>query len=111
VLGYGALGKAIVEVILHNHPGAQIVALDLFDLEHTEKRFTFLNRKVTRQNIHDTLNYMGLREGDILIDVSTNIDFLEIWPLCSKHGVMYSNSAQEVWMDDEDAVSYPKDED
>jgi len=51
---------------------------------------------------------MDLNEGDILIDVSTNINFLDIFPLCSSHGVMYSNSAMEVWMDDEDAVSYPK---
>ena len=51
---------------------------------------------------------MGLKEGDALIDVSTNIEFLEIWPLCAHNGVMYSNTAQEVWIDSEDAASYPK---
>ena len=63
---------------------------------------------MTRENIETTLQYMGLEEGDMLIDVSTNINFLEIFPLCSRSGVRYCNSAQEVWMDDENAVSYPK---
>jgi homospermidine synthase len=38
-----------------------------------------------------------LKEGDFLIDVSTNVNFMEIWPLCLKNGVRYLNTALEVW--------------
>ena len=48
-----------------------------------------------------------LKEGDTLVDLSTNIEFSEIWALCAQKGVRYLNTALEVWEDSEDANSCP----
>lgn len=50
---------------------------------------------------------MGLSRNDFLVDLSTNIEFLKVWPLCLDNGVHYLNTALEVWEDCEDSYSYP----
>ncbi|CAD8102559.1 unnamed protein product [Paramecium sonneborni] len=112
VLGYGAIGSAFVEVLLKNHPNAQIVALDKYDaFKRNEKRFECIIEERTKENIDDTLSRMGLESGDILVDLSTNIEFLSIWPLCVEKKIRYMNTALEQWEDSEDANSCPKDKD
>jgi prephenate dehydrogenase len=46
VLGYGAIGSSFIEILLANYPKTDIVAVDLFDLPHEEKRFKFIKNKV-----------------------------------------------------------------
>lgn len=38
---------------------------------------------------------LRLKAGDTLVDLSTNIDFTEIWEVCAKNGVRYINTALE----------------
>ncbi|CAD8210363.1 unnamed protein product [Paramecium octaurelia] len=109
VLGYGAIGKAFTEVLLNQHPEANVVALDKYDAFFpNEKRFKTIIQKRTRENLTRTLDVMGLKAGDTLVDLSTNIEFSEIWALCAKKGVRYLNTALEVWEDSEDANSCPE---
>lgn len=49
-----------------------------------------------------------LKKGDFLVDLSTNIEFLEMWPLTVKQGICYINTSLELWEDNKNAVSYPK---
>lgn len=51
---------------------------------------------------------MGLQNGDFLVDLSTNIEFMEIWPRCQANGIRYMNTALEVWEDNAGSHSYPK---
>lgn len=50
----------------------------------------------------------SLKKGDFLVDVSTNVEFLELWPHCMKNGVRYLNTALELWESNENAISFPK---
>lgn len=54
---------------------------------------------------------MKLKEGDFLVDLSTNIDCISIYSHCRKNGIHYLNTALEIWEDEDDAVSYPSDAD
>ncbi|CAD8110027.1 unnamed protein product [Paramecium primaurelia] len=112
VLGYGAIGKAFTEILLKQHPQANIVILDKHDAFFpNEKRFKTIIYKQTRDNLTQTLDVMGLQQGDTLVDLSTNIGFQEIWTLCAQKGVQYLNTALEVWEDSEDANSCPQNAD
>jgi homospermidine synthase len=104
LLGYGAIGKCFAEMLLHSHPNANLIVVDLFD--HSDPRFKWLKFKVTRENIPDLLK--NLEKGDILVDLSINIDFLAIWKVCIKAGIMYVNTATEEWGDSDDPNSFPE---
>jgi hypothetical protein len=45
---------------LSKYPTANLVALDKFDLPYEEKRFKYLNNKVTKENLPNLLNTLGL---------------------------------------------------
>lgn len=54
--------------------------------------------------------FMRLKRGDFLVDLSTNVEFLELWPHCMNNGVRYLNTAIELWESNENAISFPKNE-
>ena len=104
LLGYGAIGKCFAEMLLKSHPNANLIVVDI--LEIVDTRFKYINFRVTRENIPELLKY--LEKGDILVDLSINIDFIDIWKPCAKLGIMYINTATEEWGDSEDPTAYPK---
>ena len=106
VLGYGAIGKAFTDVLCQKHPSTNIIVCDVFELPKSETRFKYIHMKISRDNITKIFDYVG--NGDILVDLSTNICCLELWPLCMKNGVMYMNTAMEEWEDSENVKSFPK---
>lgn len=73
LVGYGAIGKCFSEILMSKYPKADFVALDKFDLPYEEKRFKYINNKVTKENLPNLLNVLGLQKGDFLVDLSTNI--------------------------------------
>lgn len=60
LVGYGAIGKCFTEILLKEYPTASFVALDKFDLPYEEKRFKFINNKVTKENLPNLLDVLGL---------------------------------------------------
>lgn len=42
------------------------------------------------------------------MDLSTNIEFLSLWPHCAEQRIRYLNTALEQWEDGDDATSHPK---
>ena len=104
LLGYGAMGKCFVEMLLESHPHANLIVVDIFDW--TDPRFKFIKFMVTRENIPDLLKYLD--KGDILVDLSINIDFIDMWKPCLQMGIMYLNTATEEWGDSEDPTAFPK---
>lgn len=72
------------------------MALDKYDaFLPNEKRFECIIEERTKENIGQTLDRMGLYEGDYLVDLSTNIEFMTIWQLCVERKVKYLNAALE----------------
>jgi len=109
LLGYGAMGKCFTEILLKHFRNANLTVCDFIDLQKEESRFKYIKMKVDRKNITNIFSHV--QKGDILVDLSTNIDFLDIWSMCNKNGVMYMNTAMEEWDDSVNPNSFPKNED
>ena len=98
LVGYGAIGKCFTEMLLDSHPNANLIVVDIFD--HYDARFKYMKFKVTRENLKDLLK--NLEKGDIYVDLSIGIDFLDAWKACINLGIMYLCTATEDWADTED---------
>jgi homospermidine synthase len=107
VMGYGAIGKAFTEIALKNFPKLNIVVCDSYDLDKKDDRFQYVKMGVKRDNISSVMKHV--KSGDVMVDLSTNIDVLKMWGLCMENGVMYMNTAMEEWEDSSNPVSFPKD--
>lgn len=46
--------------------------------------------------------------GDFIVDLSTNICYLDTWGFCKKKQILYLYTPLEEWEDFKDAVSSPK---
>lgn len=42
------------------------------------------------------------------MDLSTNVEFLDMWPEVNRQGLRYLNTALEMWEENPNAVSFPK---
>ena len=107
LLGYGAIGKCFANILTRQFKNINLVVCDLIDLEEKEPNFKYIKQKINEKNLNELSKYVN--KGDILIDLSTNVDALTTWNYCMKQGIMYVNSAME---DNEQAVtlkSFPKD--
>jgi len=105
ILGYGAIGKCFTEILLKNFPNINLKVLDMIEISPKEHRFIYIKKQIDKKNIIEIFDH--LVEGDILIDLSTNIDFMDIWTSCVKNGVMYLNTCLEEWEDSLNPTSYP----
>jgi len=108
VLGKGAIGSCITDMLLETHPDINLVALDMVSMEKKDPRFEFIHHKVTKDNLKDLLKLMRLKEGDILLDLSSDIDCTQVWDLCMRNNIMYFNTAMEEWPDSDNLITFPK---
>lgn len=108
LLGYGAIGKAFIETLFANFPFASLTVMDLLPPPN-DLRFKYIQHKITKNSISTILDHV--KAGDILVDLSTNIDCVDIWSQCMNNGVMYLNTAMEEWEDSENPISFPKSHD
>lgn len=107
LMGYGAIGKCFIEILFKNFKNANLKVCGLFDdVPKTENRFEYIKMKVGKENMKDLSKH--IQKGDILLDLSTNIDVLSIWPYCMSNDVMYMNTAMEEWEDSKNPTSFPK---
>lgn len=105
ILGYGAIGKCFTEILLKNFPNINLKVCDMIEISTEESRFTYIKKQIDKKNIVEIFDH--LVEGDILIDLSTNIDFMDVWTSCLENGVMYLNTALEEWEDSLNPTSFP----
>ena len=85
----------------------RIVVRDIFPIQNP--KFEYIQSKVTRENVGTLLEDMKLEKGDLLLDLSCNIEFKPLWKKCVAKNVSYLNTALERW-DGEGLTSYPKNE-
>jgi len=106
LLGYGAVGKCFVELILKNFKNINLKVCDINKLENPDTRFEFIHKKISKENILSLNEY--IKPGDVMIDLSCDINVLETWEICMKKGVNYLNTSMENWQKNNDLTSYPK---
>ncbi len=112
LLGFGAIGKCFVDILLKSYPKSNLIICDTVfpeDFSRTFSNFKVekIERKITKENLVETFNFLSA--GDLIVDLTTNIGYLEIWGFCQTNGILYLNASLEEWLDSEDAVSFPRD--
>ena len=107
LLGYGAVGKCFTELLFSNFRNANLIVLDKHRLLVPDNRFTFIEKTITKDNINELNTY--LNAGDIMIDLSCDIDVMKTWELCIKKGVNYLNTSMENWEENDSLISYAND--
>lgn len=102
-VGYGAVASCTLPILLKHVkvPLRNITVMDFKDREQQLKEWTakgvlFVRDRITRRNLGKLLGRY-LSEGDILIDLSWNIDCCEMLHWCHDHGVLYVNTSVEEW--------------
>jgi homospermidine synthase len=107
-LGFGGVGQCMLPAVLKNiqiDPSSIIV----LDKEKHEREFAkyansgihYIQREIVKSNLDSTLSEI-LTEGDFLINLSLNIDGIEIVRWCLEHGVLYIDTSIERWPSEQD---------
>ena len=106
ILGFGSVGQTVLPLVLRHFDidSHNVIVVDkkqhsLFDKYRPV--VPFVHQEVTRDNIDRVLSKL-LHPGDLLINVSLNIDGIEIVQWCLDHDVMYLDTSIERWPDEQD---------
>jgi homospermidine synthase len=103
VLGCGSVSQCLQPLLLR-HFDMDFSRLTVMDFEDNAKYVpdtlaagaTYVREKITPQNLDSVLSEQ-LGDGDLLINLSWNIDTGDIIEWCQNHGVMYVDTSVEEW--------------
>jgi homospermidine synthase len=103
IVGYGSVGKCVLPLLLRHIdvPCKNITVVDFADKYEALKPWTargvrYSQERITPINITKVLS-KHLGPGGLLIDVSWNIDCLEMLNWCHSNKVLYVNTSVEEW--------------
>jgi homospermidine synthase len=115
IIGYGAIGTAVLPLLLDRLPvpAGQITVLDRDDRREAlrpflERGLRFEQLTLTKEN-YAALLRERLTSGDLLIDLTSYIDSVALVEWCRTHGVLFLNSAVERWAGEEGLAHRPED--
>lgn len=111
LLGFGGVGQTMLPIFLRHikcNPRKITVLekdnhLDLFQSKYAGVGVKYVIKEVTRDNMDAVLSqYVG--PGDMIINLSLNIDGIDIVTWCLEHDILYTDTSIERWPDvpDED---------
>ncbi|MBA3954641.1 saccharopine dehydrogenase NADP-binding domain-containing protein [Candidatus Dependentiae bacterium] len=103
ILGAGAVSQCF-QLLLIRHIKTNFSNITIIDASNTAALMAplinqgarFIQQKVTQQNYIETLS-TWLTSGDILIDLTVNLETGDLIEWCQYSGVMYLNSSIEWW--------------
>lgn len=109
ILGYGSVGQAILPLVLRHISirSSDITVLErdnnkaLFDDRHAKTGVKYVRKEINQSNYKKELaKYVG--PGDLIINVSLNIDAKSILEWCMEYGVMQVDTSLERWESEPD---------
>lgn len=115
LLGFGAVGKCFADMLFMYFPTASLYICDYIFPENFEENFKFYNvikiqKELTLENFEEV--FAVLKDGDMIVDLSTYINFYKIWHFCQIKKLLYINTALQEWRHEEteEANSFPRNE-
>nr|WP_321498323.1 saccharopine dehydrogenase C-terminal domain-containing protein [uncultured Methanolobus sp.] len=111
IIGYGSVSQCTLPLLLDklDVPLENITLIDFEDKSKSLKKYTnqgltFVREKITPKNLAQILSKYMDNDG-LIIDLSWNIDAIEIITWCHEHNVLYVNTSVEVWDPTEDFLN------
>ncbi len=103
IIGFGSVARCLLPVLLKNIslPYKNITIVDFIDkkqelLPWIKRGIKFVQEKMTPLNISKVLSE-HVSAGGLIIDVSWNIDCIEMLSWCHENKVLYINTSVEEW--------------
>lgn len=103
VLGCGSVGQCTVPLLLRHldMPAERITVMDFADvrpkiIESLQAGVAFRQMKVT-PNDYAAIFSQHVGAGDLIVDLSWNVETLAVLEWCGEHDVRYINTSVEVW--------------
>ncbi|MDK2939368.1 MAG: homospermidine synthase [Methanolobus sp.] len=111
IIGYGSVSQCTLPLLLDklDVPLENITLIDFEDKSKSLKKYTnqgltFVREKITPENLSQVLSRHMDNDG-LIIDLSWNIDAIDIITWCHEHNVLYVNTSVEVWDPTEDFLN------
>lgn len=111
IIGYGSVSQCTLPLLLDklDVPLENITLIDFEDKakslrKYTNQGLTFVREKITPENLGQVLSRHMDNDG-LIIDLSWNIDAIDIITWCHEHNVLYVNTSVEVWDPTEDFLN------
>ena len=109
LLGFGGVGQTMLPMLLKhiNINPVNITVLEkdnhikLFRTKYAGTGVKYVMTEIVRTNLDSTLSKY-VSAGDMVINLSLNIDGIEIVTWCLEHGVLYTDTSIERWPDKPD---------
>jgi homospermidine synthase len=103
ILGCGAVSRCVLPLLLKHveMPANRMTVLDMEDCREAvapalERGVVFVQEQIRRESFGQQFaKYVG--EGDIIIDLTWNLQTVELLDWCHKHSVRYINASVELW--------------
>lgn len=103
ILGCGSIAQCVLPLLLKHLDidPKRLTVMDFVDNQQRiahelEKGVNYVFNKITQENYKELLATY-LKEGDLFIDLAWNVDTLSLIDWCHHHGVLYLNTAVELW--------------
>ncbi len=107
MIGFGGVAGCTLPLLLRHLEisPSRILVIDFLDKTEVlhpwiEQGLTFIQKQITRENLNAVLQTY-VSTGDLLVDLSTYINSMEVLNWCHDQGVMYINTSLEIWDLDE----------
>jgi homospermidine synthase len=102
VIGSGGIGTSVIPLLREfiNIPLENITIIDKlqYAFKNIDPNIKKINVKITKDNYEKILiQDLKLGQDDIIIDASYDINTEDMYILCNKYGISYTNSAIETW--------------
>ena len=106
ILGFGTVARCVLPMLM----GLAGVSADRYRVVDMEDRreglseamssgLHFERHHVTRDSLDEVLSAV-LKHGDLLLNLSVAVDSIPVMDWCHRHGVLYVDTALEVWDDE-----------
>jgi homospermidine synthase len=103
MLGCGSIGKCTLPLVRRHidMPASRITVLDFEDVrprieDALQAGVVFRQARLTKDNYQSMLDEL-VGPGDILLDLSWNVETVDILAWCGEHDVRYLNTSLEEW--------------
>ena len=108
VIGYGSVGQAIIPLLLERIPFDKMTVLEVGENAAIfkqrlalHKNITYIKSEIVQGNLDETLSKY-VKAGDLLVNVSLNIDGIAIVEWCLQNGILYIDTSIERWRNQPD---------
>lgn len=103
IIGFGSVARSVLPLLFRHMdiPYSQVTVIDFVEPHEMlngwiQKGVQYVEIRITPDNMHEVLT-SHVKANDMIVDLSWNIDTVDILTWCHDHHVLYLNTSVEEW--------------